>query len=310
VPGLANGLSAFVRDRKAGTTSWVSMSSTGAQGNGDVYGVAISADGRYVAFTADSTNLVPGDTNASWDIFVRDRKARTTSRVSVSGTGAQANDNSFLPAISADGRYVLFDSSATNLVPGHTDSKGGVFVRDRKAGTTSRVDVSSTGAQGNNDGFGGAMSPDGRYVAFISFATNLVPGDTNGVSDVFVRDRTARTTSLVSVSGAGKQENGFAEDVGISPDGRYVAFTSGATNLVPGDTNDARDVFLRDRTARTTTRVSVSRTGAQGNGLSYGPAAIGADGRYVAFSSVASNLVPGDTNGTVDVFVRDTRPAR
>ncbi|MGZ4664922.1 MAG: TolB family protein, partial [Frankiaceae bacterium] len=177
------------------------------------------------------------------------------------------------------------------------------------------VSVSNTGAQGKgysagavtqSDGryAGAVVSANGRYVAFISGAANLVPGDTNTESDVFVRDRRAGTTTRVSVSNTGAQANGYSYEVAVSANGRYVAFDSNATNLVPGDTNDAQDVFVRDRRAGTTTRVSVSNSGAQGNGGSGDPA-VSANGRYVAFNSFATNLVPGDTNDARDVFVRD-----
>jgi hypothetical protein len=247
---------------------------------------------------------VPGDTNDSADLFIRDRKLGTTRRASVSGTGAQGNSSSGRPAISSRGRYVSFSSTATNLVPGDTNAAQDVFVRDRKLGTTRRVSVSGTGAQGNSVSVDPAISSAGRYVSFSSFASNLVPRDTNAAQDVFVRDRKLGTTRRVSVSSTGGQGNSrsFGPPV-ISSAGRYVAFSSGASNLVAGDTNDSIDVFVRDRELGSTRRVSVSSTEAQGNRSSFSPA-ISSAGRYVAFSSAASNLVPGDTNGSFDVFVR------
>jgi len=292
----------------AGTTTRVSVSSTGTQGNGLSAFSSISADGRYVAFVSQAANLVPGDTNGTADVFVRDRRAATTTRVSVSSTGAQADKESYWPSISADGRHVAFSSEAANLVPGDTNGTADVFVRDRRAATTTRVSGSSTGAQGNGVSYGAAISADGRYVAFYSDAANLVPGDTNGATDVFVRDRRAGTTARVSVSSTATQANGRSYPAAISADGRYVAFVSQAANLVPGDTNGTADVFVRDRRAVTTTRVSVSSTGAQADKESYWPS-ISADGRHVTFYSDATNLVPGDTNGTADVFVRDRRAA-
>jgi len=305
VPGdTNNNEDIFVRDRLAGTTSRVSVSSAGAQGNNLSKLASISADGRYVAFESIATNLVPGDTNGTSDVFVRDRLAGTTSRVSVSSAGAQGNDESFDPSISADGRYVAFVSSASNLVPVDTNNNKDIFIRDRLAGTTSRVSFSSTGAPGNNLSENPSISADGRYVAFVSSASNLVPGDTNGLPDIFVRDRLVGTTTRVSVSSAGVQGNNMSERPSISADGRYVAFGSIASSLVPGDTNSSYDVFLRDRLAGTTSRASFSSAGAQGNEGSNLPS-ISADGRYVVFISVASNLVPGDTNSSYDVFVRD-----
>jgi Tol biopolymer transport system component len=173
---------------------------------------------------------------------------------------------------------------------------------------TTRVSVSSTGAQGNRDsgGFADGISADGRYVAFQSFANNLVAGDTNGAEDVFVRDRVTGTTMRVNVSSEGKQTHAFSSDLypTISADGRYVAFSSDANDLVAGDKNGTTDGFVRDRVTGKTTRVSVSSEGKQGNDYSY-ISAISADGRYVAFSSNANDLVTGDTNGIDDVFVRD-----
>jgi Tol biopolymer transport system component len=296
----------FVRDRQGGTTERVSVSSSGAQANSYSYYPSISADGRYVAFVSSATNLVPGDTNGFLDVFVRDRQASTTECVSVATGGAQGDSNSSLPAISADGRYVAFWSNATNLVPGDTNGNSDFFVRDLQAGTTERVSVGFGGQQGN----GGSpyvtpsISADGRYVAFVSQATNLVTGDTNGSDDIFVRDRQAGTTERVSVATGGAQANSDSLDPSISADGRYVAFDSSATNLVSGDSNGADDIFIRDRQAGTTERASVDSHGAQGNSSSTSPS-ISADGRCVAFTSSASNLVPADTNGNYDEFVHD-----
>ncbi|NJC70769.1 hypothetical protein HC031_13740 [Planosporangium thailandense] len=312
VAGDTNGTGdIFVRDRVAGTTTRVSVATGGRQANGTSRGVSISADGRYVAFMSDASNLVAGDTNKTDDVFVRDRVAGTTTRVSVANGGGQANGQSYYPKISADGRYVAFASFASNLVTGDTNKTSDVFVRDRVAGTTTRVSVSSKGVQANAWSAGGdvdgdetAISANGRYVVFNSFASNLVTGDTNGREDVFVRDRVAGTTTRVSVGAGGRQADLPSFEPSISSDGRYVAFMSAATNLVSGDSNGDWDVFVRDRVAGTTTRVSVATKGGQSNGFSDWPS-ISADGRYVAFESDASNLVSGDTNKVSDVFVRD-----
>jgi Tol biopolymer transport system component len=206
-------------------------------------------------------------------------------------------------AISADGRHVAFTSDASNLVPGDTNDVGDVFVRDRRSATTARVSVSTGQTQANNTSIGSTISADGRHVAFTSEASNLVPGDTNDVGDVFIRDRQLGTTARVSVSSTRSQGNNASYDPRVSADGRYVAFTSDASNLVHRDTNDIGDVFIRDRGASKTARVSVSSTRTQSNDYSYGPA-INIDGKFVAFSSNASNLVSGDTNGVGDAFLR------
>jgi hypothetical protein len=309
VVGDTNGFyDVFVRDRQLGITEIVSVSSSGAQGNHDSEFATISADGRYVAFSSSASNLVAGGTNSNHHVYVRDRRLGTTEIVSVSSSGAQGNHDSEFASISADGRYVAFASSATNLVQGDTNGTSDVFVRDRQLGTTERVSVSSSGVEGN--GFSGyqrtSISADGRYVAFDSFASDLVAGDTNGSYDVFVRDRQLGITEIASVSSSGAQGNNSSgyEGASISANGRYVEFWSNASNLVVGDTNGFYDVFVRDRQLGTTEIVSVSSSGAQGNQNSEW-ASISADGRYVAFSSLATDLVPGDTNGCADIFVRD-----
>jgi Tol biopolymer transport system component len=298
----------FVRDRQAGTTDRVSMSSTGIAGNGDSSFPSISATGRYVAFMSYASNLVPSDTNGALDVFVRDRQNQTTQRVSVDSGGTQGNDISLYPSISADGRYVAFMSHATNLVPGDTNGVADVFVRDLQSGITERISVDSLGLQGDGESLltsTAACSADGRYVVFHSSATNLVPVDTCIWADVFVRDRQAGTTELVSVDSIGAQGNAGSGPGAISADGRYVAFQSGS-GLVPADTNFHQDVYVRDRQSGTTERVSVSTAGAQGNGDTVGWPSISADGTCVVFASNSDNLFPTDTNGSVsDFLLRD-----
>jgi len=231
--------------------------------------------------------------------------AQTTSRVSVSSGGTQSNDDSIEPSISADGRLIAFESLASNLVPGDTNNVRDIFVRDRQSGVTSRVSVGACGVQADAASEWASISSDGRHVAFESFASNLVPGDTNNTYDVFVRDLATGVTERVSVSSSGAQADGGSFEPSISSDGRFVAFSSVATNLVTGDTNNVRDIFVRDRVAGTTTRVNVATGGAQALGLISTTPAISGDGRRVAFVSFASNLVHGDTNNTGDIFLRD-----
>ncbi|MEG4086499.1 calcium-binding protein [Microcoleus sp. POL10_C6] len=306
VPGDTNASTdVFVRDTLANTTTSVSVDSAGNQGNGFSFSSSVSADGRFVAFESGATNLVPGDTNNANDIFVRDLLTNTTTNVSVDSAGNQGNSRSASPSISADGRFVAFFSYATNLVPGDTNNSGDIFVRDLLMNTTTRVSVDSAGNQGNKYSGEPSISANGRFVAFRSEATNLVPGDTNNNTDIFVRDLLTNTTTRVSVGSAGNQgNNGFGEP-SISADGRLVAFSSNATNLVPGDTNNRHDIFVRDTLANTTTRVSVDSAGNQANDSSVFSPSVSANGRFVAFSSNASNLVPGDSNNSHDIFVRD-----
>ncbi len=390
----------------------VSVASNGSQGNGYSHKSVISSDGRYVAFSSASTNLVPGDTSSSEDIFLHDRQTGETTRISVASDGTEANNISFEPAISGDGRYVAFISYADNLVPGGSDRNGeavsDVFVRDRQTGETKRVNVASDGTLANDHtNVGLAISADGRYVAFSSSADNLVPGQRNNTNDInfgqiFVRDRQTQETKQVSdgdynydpkltadgryVALMSRNEDitnpsdiffhdlktGETSEIkvgtipyiefSITPDGRYVVFSSEADNLVPGDTNNAADIFVHDRQTEETTRVNIALDGAQADndsfdldisadgryitfqsradnlvenqspnndiflhdrqtekttqvlpatkkrGTSYGEnrePAISADGRYVIFQSSADNLVPGDTNNALDVFVYD-----
>jgi len=192
-------------------------------------------------------------------------RAETVGRPSVSNTEAQSNGDSIWSDVSGDGRFVAFSSDANNLVHGDTNGVTDVFVRDRQAGTTTRVSVGPGGAQGNDDSVNiPSISRNGRYAAFTSLATNLVPGDANGVHDVFVHDRQARTTRRVSVASGGVEGNDNSYDPSLSADGRFVVFYSAATNLVPGDTNGELDVFLHELGTGRTERVSVGVGGCKG----------------------------------------------
>ncbi|CAN5202331.1 hypothetical protein BH18ACT4_BH18ACT4_08700 [soil metagenome] len=255
----------FVRDLETGAIELISVSSTGEQGNLFSSGPSISDDGRFVAFSSFSSTLVPGDTNANVDVFLHDRATGANVMMSVSAAGEPGNGLRAGPAINADGRYVAFFSEASNLVPGDTNETRDIFVRDVVAGTTERVNVSSTEEEANaQSGFsvhGGSSVPtisaDGRYVGFDSFATNLVPGDTNDSIDVFRRDRVNGTTERLSVDSQEVQGNDDSSDTGMDASGLVVAFISMAQNLVPDDTNtcifftipgQCPDVFVRDDT--------------------------------------------------------------
>jgi Tol biopolymer transport system component len=298
----------FVRDRGSGITERVSVDSAGVAANAVSGQPAISASGRYVAFQSIASNLVPGDTNEERDIFVHDRETGATERVSVSSTGEEALNDGEAPSISANGRYVAWDSRARNLVPGDTNSTEDVFVHDRQTGVTERVSVDSEGNQTEFAGynFGPVISANGRHVAWFSRATNLVPDDTNGRDDVFVHDRETGITERVSVNSAGGQSIGGGSAPSISSNGRYVAFFSDSPNLVADDTNHAGDVFVHDRVTGMTERVSVNSAGEEGHSfLGSDRANISANGRYVAFRSGFFDLVPDDTNDLSDIFVHD-----
>src|SRR5262249_12921335 len=203
------------------------------------------------AFTDKASNLVPGDTNGLRDVFLRDLTTNQTELVSLAYDGSLGNADSFIApsagAISSDGRYVAFNSDATNLIPGHTNARVDAFIRDRLLGTTTVVDVSSGGVLGNSGGGVSSMSHDGRFVAFTSTSTNLVPGPTGDLTHVFVRDRLLEMTEIVDVASDGTLANGSPRETSISADGRFIVFQSSADNLVPGDTNGFMDVFVRDR---------------------------------------------------------------
>jgi len=294
-------------------TERVSIATDGAQGNDRSLIPATNGDGCVVAFKSSAANLIATDSNDKVDIFVRDRGAGTTERVTVTVDASQPNDNSFPPAVSGDGRVVAFSSLSTNLAIGDFNQTPDVFVYDRDARTTEVLTLALDGnAGGGAPDLPPSVNDDGRFVAFASQSDNLVTGDSNEASDVFVRDRTTETTELISVVTTGGQQGrtGNAASAGatITADGCFVAFYSDASNLVAGDRNQFRDVFVRNRCTGVTERVSISSTGDEANGASaaagFAPA-ISADGRFVAFGSDASNLVAGDTNGVTDIFIRD-----
>ncbi len=288
----------FVFDRARQETARVNLGTGGAEATGrDSFDPALSTDGRFVAFASDAANLVADDTNNATDVFVHDRQARTTTRVSVGAGGAQpTGGESYAPAISGDGSVVAFIARATNIAPGATDGIDNVFVRDLKAGTTTRVGASG-GPEGSSAAPRVALSANGRFVAYAS------------ATDVFVFDRQGGGAEQVSVGPGGAPGDRASTAPALSADGRFVTFQSDATNLVPVDSNQRTDVFVRDRRLGTTTRVSLGPPSVQGDQPSGRPQ-ISADGRFVAFQSVATNLVPGDTNSAPDIFVHDRTPVR
>jgi Tol biopolymer transport system component len=264
---------------------------------------SLNADGRFVAFESQATNL--GALNFATAIFVRDLTDGAVSRVDVSSTGETAHgEGSTVPSISADGRFVAFESHGDNLVPNDNNGVKDVFVHDRAVGTTERVSVNSSGVQALAPSYMGEVSADGRFVTFVSSAPNLVQSPTSGLAHIFVRDLELGTTELVSVNSDGWPANLPSEEPSISGDGRYVVFSSYATNLVDGDTNGYRDVFVHDRTLGTTELVSVSYNHPVAFGASFAPK-LSADGRFVAFISEANDIIPTDTDTVQDVFVRE-----
>lgn len=294
--------------RLRGGNRRVSVSSGGVPANRTSGNPAISGDGRYVAFWSDADNLVDDDTNEATDIFVHDLETGVIERVSVASDGEQSNATGTnlarIPDLSADGRYVAFESPATNLVADDTNNRDDVFVRDRATGTTERVSVATDGAQGNGSSVRPAISDDGRYVAFVSTASSLAEEKTTFLWDVFVRDRISGETVYVTRSPDGGESNGNSDVfLDISGDGRYVAFSSNATNLVDEQVSGMQ-VYVHDLHTGQTELVSRAPDGTPADLVSWRPA-ISADGRYVAFNSIATNLVDEVTEPSSQVYVKD-----
>jgi TolB protein len=309
VAGDTNGYEdVFLRDRRSRTTKRISTSYAGRSANGESSSVSMSHDGRYVAFSSNASDLVRGDTNGFTDVFVHDTRTGTTKRVSVSSTGIQSDGENYGSSISADGRYVVFDSYGTTLVPG--SGQGSVLIHDRRTRRTELVSGSYQGSGTVTEGsYWSSISANGRYVTFISYASTIVPGDTNDVRDVFVRDLRKRTTVRVSVAHDGAQSVRDSLNPTVTDDGRYVAFTSEDPTLVEGDSGDSADVFLRDLRAGTTRRVGQSPAGEPADDNSSDPW-LTPDGRYLVFSSAGTNLTPEETAPGFDVFVEDLRTRR
>ncbi|HEV2798884.1 MAG TPA: Calx-beta domain-containing protein [Pyrinomonadaceae bacterium] len=284
---------------------------TGNRSSGDSGDYRISADGRYIVFSSDASDIVPNDTNVWPDVFVRDMATGVTRLVSVTQTGVSGNHSSWGAIISGNGRYVLFNSFASDFILSDTNGTADVYVRDLQTDTTRLVSRDRTNTK---SGFGyslaHAITPDGRYVLFYSAATDLVsvPGTEPPGYSVFVRDLQTGTTRLVSINKEGTAWiNRNANPVVITPDGRYVTFTSAATDITNDDPTDQNDVFVRDMQTDTTRLVSVATTGTSGDSSSEG-GTMSDNGRYIFFTSRASNLTTTpDTNSDADYFVRDTQ---
>lgn len=326
---LAAPASAYPRP---GRTALVAVSSAGETGD-DLTSwdsLGLSADGRYVAFSSGASNLVPGDTNECWDVFVRDRLLGTTERVNLTHDGQESNcgdpffpfglsrSGATRPVITPNGRFVAFESTASNLVEGDTNGCNGcadVFVRDRLLGTTERVSVASDGTEPGQtqltplivtNPWSGwpSISADGRYVAFEA-SSALVPDDQNGFNDVYVHDRETKETERVSLASDGSERPTGGVQPTISADGRFVAFGGSLGAEAHRSPNGATgQAWVHDRLAGTTELVSVADDGTVANRHIFSPR-ISGNGRFVVFYSTASNLVPTDTNGRPDFFVRD-----
>ncbi len=289
----------FVYDRQSCVIERVSVSSSGGQANGMSIAPDISNDGRYVIFMSSANNLAAEDHNNANDVFVHDRQTGTTIIVSLASNGSQGIQASFSPAISGNGRYVAF-TSENPYSPADTSIYRDVYWHDTVTHETVLVSVSTAGIVGNRESNAPVLSDDGRYVAFDSYAWNLVPNDTNENFDIFVRDMQTNTTVAVSVANDGTIGDGGSGGHSISGNGRYVAFNS--YNLLPGSSWTGS--YIRDLQTNTTSALVLNSAGQPANGYGYRPS-ISNDGRYVAFESDSTGIVPGDTNGQEDMFWHD-----
>ena len=308
----------YLRDRTGATTVLVSRSANGDEGDAasgepsaDSRAVALSSDGAKLAFHSHAANLTADDLNSSSDVFLYDVAAGTPSLVSESTAGAQGDGASWGPAIDADGSLVAFISEATNLVSDDTNGYADIFLRDLSGAVTSRVSVNAGGTEADGASWYPALNSDGSLVVFVSDATNLVDGDTNGAADVFLKNTAGGAVTRVSVSSTGTEANGASSLPAISADGSVIAFASDAGNLVENDNNGVRDVFTYEVATGKVTRVSVSSAGDESDGESgIGEISLSSNGRYVAFVAEASNLIPGGSEKIAQVYVHDRQTSR
>jgi Tol biopolymer transport system component len=306
VVGDNNGFAdVFLHDRQSGITKLISISLSGVPANGLSNRPAISGDGNCISFLSEASDLISGDTNQLTDAFVYDATTLTIERISVTSNGMQSSGVTpqSRSALSYDGRFVVFESGASNLVLNDTNGFSDIFLRDRLNGTTERVSLNNFNIQANGQSTEAAISADGRIIAFASSATNLIPADANGAwNDVFVFDRLTSVVSCESVSSSGNQGLfGHSGLPSLSADGATIAYQSGA-QLVPADENATLDIYVRDRPPGITSRISVSSLGDPGIYDSRRPS-VSSDGTFIAFESLASNLVPGNVG--YDVFIHD-----
>lgn len=294
----------FVRDMRTGETSLVSVSTSGFSANGLSLQPSISGNGRYVLFESNASNLVSGDTNGTWDLFMRDLQTQTTTRFSLDSNGNQSTNRSDSPVFATDNRYIVFHSDAA-LVPEDTNGATDIYRYDTQTGAIIRVSTTADGAQANGSSISPWPSADGNIITFMSSATNLASNDTNGWADVFTKNIATGEIRRVNVSSQGAQSNNESIWPSISGNGRIVSFCSKGSTLVSGDTNNNWDAFVHDLQTSTTMRINVRPDGSQADGYTRSPTTFTRDGRYITFASLSTNLVPNDTNGFQDVFIRD-----
>jgi Tol biopolymer transport system component len=299
----------FIRDFKAGTTKLVNSALGGGVGNGGSARPTVSGNGRFIAFLSTSTDLIAGGTNGLAHVFVRDRKKGKTELISKSSVGTQANGGSLDAVISADGRWVAFESGADNLVVKDTKGKRQIYLFDRDTDKLILVSRNNAGTAGNGQSEEPAISANGRYIVYQSSATNLKSKDNKSRLQIFLFDKRKKRTEFISRNKMGKAGNDHSVNPAISGDGARVVYASAATNLGK-DTNGRADAYMRDRKARKTSRVSLNWKGKQLNGGNAGANSepdISASGRWVAFKSSAKNATKGSTHSGVyyHIYARD-----
>ncbi|HEY8383648.1 MAG TPA: hypothetical protein VIL09_16015 [Microvirga sp.] len=285
----------------------LSTAADGAQGNGNSHNATLTADGRFLVFESAAKNLVVGDINGRQDIFVKDLATGAVTQISATAGGIQGNGDSHNATASADGRFVVFDSQASNLVADDADGFHDVFLKNLATGAITRISSAADGTQGNSDSYNAMVSANERFVVFESFADNLVDDDTNDSQDIFIRDLLKGTITRITATETETETveaNGGSYNPSVSADGRFVVFASFADNLVADDNNGLQDIFLKDLQTQTITRISTALDGTEGNRDSYN-AKVSPDGRFVVFESEANNLVAGDTNDSQDIFLKD-----
>ena len=294
----------FLFDRNTNQTKRINISNSGLQANLSSSRPAVSANGQFIVYDSDSTNLVPNDTNGVSDIFIHDQFEQTVQRVSVNSQGEQSQSvsfGSFLPSISNNGRFIVYRSDASNLSADKTNDYLDIFLYDRQTSQTKLITKGINGQESNEQSTTPMITNDGSIVVFASNASNLVENDTNNAIDVFSYSMVDQIISRLSLTDLGVQVEGGSYLPSISVDGRYVSYTSSSEELVQGDLNEKRDIFVHDLNLQKTERISLASDGTEGDKDAL-RSSISENGKYIVFDSQASNLVNNDANNTSDVF--------
>jgi Ca2+-binding RTX toxin-like protein len=302
----------YVKNLETGDVELASTSDSGVKDNRGSYSPSLSADGQIVAFQSTGTNLDPADTEFKWDIYVKDLSTGNLTLASTSTSGVKGNDSSFLPSISADGTRVAFTSWARNLDNADTNNVPDVYVKDLTTGDLILASTSDNGVIGNQGvGFPVSLSADGTAVAYQSTSTNLDPNDTNGATDVFVKNLLTGELTLASTTDSNAPANNVSYQPSLSANGQVVAFMSAASNLDPADTDRNPDVYVKNLSTGEVTLASASDFGVRHNGRLHEsagpplPPALSDDGTRVAFQTTATNLDSNDSGVEYDVYVKD-----